>query len=429
MNTRNSQAMNRLIAQVKEQFKDEPRIGELFENCYRDTLDTTIKELEDGTTYVITGDIPAMWLRDSAAQLRPYMILASRDEQVARMMEGLVRRQFRCIHLDPYANAFNQEESWAGWEEDETERNGWVWERKYEIDSLCYPVQLAYLLWKNTGRTGQFDQEFEEGAGKILQVFRTEQAHEENSSYYFRRKNTYYQDTLSRDGKGALVKSNVGLIWSGFRPSDDACDLGYLIPSNMFASVILGYLTEIARDILHNPRMEKEAEDLKKQVEEAIETIGITKTMEFGEIYAYETDGFGQYRLMDDANVPSLLSMSYLGYRGRNQKIEENTRKFLLSSANPYYYQGKKAKGIGSIHTPADYIWHIALAMEGLTAKSREEKLRILRTMADTDAGKGLMHEGFHKDDDTRYTREWFSWANAMFSELVLDYLGYEIKK
>lgn len=211
--------------------------------------------------------------------------------------------------------------------------------------------------------------------------------------------------------------------------SDDACVYGYLIPSNMFAVVVLGYVEEIAEKILNDTVLKAEAASLKNSIFEGIETYGITKTEAFGNVYAYETDGFGQYNLMDDANVPSLLSMDYLGYEGKNKEVAENTRRLILSEANPYYYAGEKAKGIGSPHTPTRYIWHIALAMEGLTAKTKEEKYMILQMLKDTDGGKGLMHEGFHVDDDTRYTREWFSWANAMFSELVLDYCGYSVQK
>ena len=418
-----------LLEKVKEKLKGEEEIYRMFETCYTNTLNTTVKQLEDGSTYVITGDIPAMWLRDSTAQLRPYLILAREEEEIAQLLEGLVRRQFAYIHIDPYANAFNEGPNGNCWEVDETKRNPWVWERKYEIDSLCYPLQLAYLLWKNTGRTKQFDEIFIKGVNDILTVFETEQNHEETSDYHFIRRNTYYTDTLSRNGKGALVKSGIGFTWSGFRPSDDACIYGYLIPSNMFATVVLGYLEEIAEEVLHDKKLNQRAKVLKEQIYEAIETYGITKTEAFGEVYAYEVDGFGQYALMDDANAPSLLSMSYLGYQGKDKKVEEQTRKLILSEMNPYYYSGTKASGIGSSHTPPRYIWHIALAMEGLTAKTKEEKKKILSLLVHTDGGKGVMHEGFHVDDSIDYTREWFSWANAMFSELVLEYCGFSIKK
>lgn len=422
-------SLQKILNHVEEVFAGEPHIYEIFRNCYTNTLDTTVKRMEDGTTYVITGDIPAMWLRDSVAQLRPYLIPAKEDEEIADILTGLVRRQFRCINIDPYANAFNEEANGNCWEKDETEMNDWLWERKYEIDSLCYPIQFAYLIWKNTGRTVQFDEEFKKAAQRVLEVFRTEQYHEEKSPYHFIRRNTYFTDTLSRDGKGALVKSGIGMTWSAFRPSDDACTYGYLVPSNMFAVVVLGYLEEIAGKVLGDVSLSEEAKTLQEEIYEGIEGYAVTEKEGYGRVYAYEADGYGQFNLMDDANVPSLLSMEYLGYHGKSEEVAENTRKLILSEANPFYFKGEKAEGIGSPHTPPGYIWHISLAMQGLASREKEEKKRIIDLMAATDGGKMLMHEGFCADDDTKYTREWFSWANAMFSELVMDYCGYQIVK
>ena len=410
------------------QAEEIPELMDVFVNCYTNTLNTTVKRMENNMTHVITGDIPAMWLRDSAAQLRPYIFLAKENEEIRELIAGLVRRQFMCITIDEYANAFNEAPNGACWEKDDPDQNPWVWERKFEVDSLCYPLQLAYLLWKNTGCTTQFEGDFQVGVEKILEVFTTEQYHEEKSHYRFNRNNGYYRDTLSRDGKGALVKSGTGLIWSGFRPSDDACTYGYLIPSNMFAVVALGYLEEMEREIFHNEELAERAKALKEEVQEAIETIGKTFTEEFGMVYAYETDGYGMYNLMDDANVPSLLAMSYLGYEGEPE-VSSNTRRFLLSEANPFYFKGDKAAGIGSPHTPSNYIWHIAMAIQGLTSETREEKLEILQTMAATTGGKGVMHEGFCCEDDSKFTRAWFSWANAMYAELFLDYMGYQLEK
>ena len=410
------------------QAEEIPELMDVFVNCYTNTLNTTVKRMENNMTHVITGDIPAMWLRDSAAQLRPYIFLAKENEEIRELIAGLVRRQFMCITIDEYANAFNEAPNGACWEKDDPDQNPWVWERKFEVDSLCYPLQLAYLLWKNTGCTTQFEGDFQVGVEKILEVFTTEQYHEEKSHYRFNRNNGYYRDTLSRDGKGALVKSGTGLIWSGFRPSDDACTYGYLIPSNMFAVVALGYLEEMEREIFHNEELAERAKALKEEVQEAIETIGKTFTEEFGMVYAYETDGYGMYNLMDDANVPSLLAMSYLGYEGEPE-VSSNTRRFLLSEANPFYFKGDKAAGIGSPHTPSNYIWHIAMAIQGLTSETREEKLEILKNMAATTGGKGVMHEGFCCEDDSKFTRAWFSWANAMYAELFLDYMGYQLEK
>ncbi len=423
------ESIERILDKVREVFREEPEVAETFERCYTNTLDTTVKRMDDGSTYVITGDIPAMWLRDSVAQLRPYLIPAKEDGEIADLIAGLVRRQFSCINIDPYANAFNEAPNGNCWEKDETDMGPWIWERKYEIDSLCYPVQLAYLLWKNTGRIDQFDDGFIQGAEKILNVFETEMYHEERSTYRFIRRNSFYTDTLSRDGMGALVKSGTGLIWSGFRPSDDACTYGYLIPSNMFAVVILGYLHEISEILPGLKEIGKKAADMAAVVRKGIEEYGVTKVEGIGDVYAYEVDGYGQFNLMDDANVPSLLAMSYLGYKPERPELESNTRELILSERNPYYYCGTKAAGIGSPHTPVRYIWHISMAIEGLTADTKEKKHEIIRRMIATDGGKGLMHEGFHVDDPSKYTREWFSWANAMFCELVMQYCGYEVQK
>lgn len=423
-----SSVIEDFFVKLRKETEEIPELMEVFENCFSNTLDTTVKRMEDGTTYVITGDIPAMWLRDSAAQLRPYIFLAKENEEIRELIAGLVRRQFKYICIDEYANAFNEAPNGACWEKDDPNQSPWVWEKKFEVDSLCFPIQLAYLLWKNTGETSQFDENFEEGIRKILKVFRTEQYHEEKSEYRFERHNGIFQDTLSRDGKGALVKSGIGLIWSGFRPSDDACTYGYLIPSNMFAVVVLGYLEEIAKEVLQDSKIAEEARSLKEEVHTAIEREAKTFVEEFGVIYAYELDGYGMFRLMDDANAVSLLATDYLGYPA-DREVLANTRRFVLSEANPYYYKGKKAAGVGSAHTFSGYVWHLSMAVEGLTSETKEEKLQILKNMAATTGGKGVMHEGFHCDDDSVYTREWFSWANAMYVELFLDYLGYQLEK
>ena len=415
------------LKEVREKAAGEDRLLAQFERSFLNTLETTVKIMDDGTVHVITGDIPAMWLRDSTAQIRPFLFPAKENGEIRQMIAGLVKRQFACICLDPYANAFNEGPTGACWEKDDPDQSPWVWERKFEVDSLCYPIQLAWLLWKNTGCTDQFDGNFRTGARKILNVFRMEQNHESHSAYRFVREGSFYTDTLSRDGKGALVKPEIGMVWSGFRPSDDACTYGYLIPSNMFAVVALGYLEEIAEKVLCDERLAKEACSLKEQIHAAIKEYGRTKTEAFGTVYAYEADGYGMFNLMDDANVPSLLSMSYLGYPA-DEETMEHTRKMILSEANPYYYKGTQAAGIGSPHTPHGYIWHIALAMQGLTESSREEKRRILQLLADTTGGTGMMHEGFCADDPGKYTRDWFSWANAMYAELFLDYLGYRLK-
>ncbi|OCT16784.1 metal-independent alpha-mannosidase [Paenibacillus pectinilyticus] len=422
------QSMQNLIDHVSlELLKAErPKLAAMFRECFANTYLTTIQPAEDGSTFVITGDIPAMWLRDSSAQVRTYLLLAKEDPHIADMIEGVVIRQSQYIGLDPYANAFNKDPHGAGHQQDITPMSPWIWERKYEIDSLCYPIQLGYFLWKVTGRTSHFNSAFHAAASSILRLWRVEQAHEEQSPYRFQRLNCPPTDTLTRDGLGSPV-GYTGMTWSGFRPSDDACTYGYLIPSNMFAVVVLGYLAEIADQIWNDTAISSEALQVAAEIKSGIEAYGTIQHPEFGEMYVYETDGLGGYHLMDDANVPSLLAIPYLGYAEASDPIYQRTRSFILSRENPYFYTGKMAQGIGSPHTPERYIWPIALAVQGLTASSREEKLRLLDLLADTDGGTGFMHEGFHVDDPTKYTRPWFSWANSMFSELVLDVCGHSI--
>lgn len=438
-------AIEREAARVAERLAGREKLQKLFLNCYPNTADTTVKRLSEKDTFVITGDIPAMWLRDSTAQVRHYLPLAKKDDEVADLIEGLIRRQTACILTDPYANAFNEAANGMNWprfavekyrgvapagfftgEVDETDHDSpWVWERKYEIDSLCYPVLLAYLFWKETGRTSFFDGDFRAAGEKILDVFTLEQDHSA-SAYFFRRRNCPPHDTLSHGGAGAPV-GHTGMTWSGFRPSDDACTYGYLIPANMFAAVTLGYTAEIAREVYGDGAFAARAETLAAQIRKGIETYGVVEHPAFGKIYAYETDGLGHHVLMDDANVPSLLSIPYLGYCGADDPVYRNTRRFVLSPENPYYFEGTAAKGIGSPHTPPDYIWHIALSMQGLTSTDPDECRMLLDLFERTDAGTGYMHEGFHKDDPEKFTRPWFAWSNSLFSEFVLRCVELEI--
>ncbi|GLX66086.1 glycoside hydrolase family 125 protein [Paenibacillus glycanilyticus] len=420
-------SLTRLVEIIKEKTPEHPNWAAIFEKAIQNTLQTTIQRMPDGTTFVITGDIPAMWLRDSAAQLRPFLVLAAEDAELADLIEGLVQRQMASILLDPYANAFNNGPTGKGHQDDLTEMGPSVWERKYEIDSLCYPLQLSYLLWKNTGRTSQFNDTFRQAAEAILNLWTTEQNHETASPYRFQRFNCAPTDTLLREGKGTET-AHTGMTWSGFRPSDDACTYGYLVPANMFAVVVLRYLQEIALEVLGDGELAARAAQLGGEINQGIERYGMTDHPEFGKVYAYETDGLGNYNFMDDANVPSLLSIPYLGYTSEDDPIYRNTRRLILSSTNPYYFEGEAAAGIGSPHTPDRYIWHIALAMQGLTTSDISEKERLLGLMEATTAGTNFMHEGFHVDDPYQFSRPWFSWANMMFSELLLDYCGIRVQ-
>ena len=244
--------------------------------------------------------------------------------------------------------------------------------------------------------------------------------HEEKSPYRFIRRNSFYTDTLSRDGMGALVKSGTGLIWSGFRPSDDACTYGYLIPSNMFAVVILEYIHEISKIIPSMEEIGQKAMKMADTVRTAIETYGVTKVEGIGDTYAYEVDGFGQFHLMDDANVPSLLGLPFLGCVPLDDPIYQNTRRFVWSKANPYFFKGSAGEGIGGPHIGIDYIWPMSLVMLAHTSTDEKEIRYCIETIRDTDANTGFIHESFNKDNPDDYTRPWMAWANTLFGELII---------
>ena len=404
-----------------EKISDE-KISKMFVQCFMSTFETTVQLEDDGSCFVITGDIPAMWLRDSSAQVNHYVPFAKDCEEAYKVIRGLIQRQMNCILNDAYANAFNREANGLGHQKDKTDMSPYVWERKYEIDSLCYPVKLAYCFWKEAKTTSHFTDETRKAFYRIVELWTLEQNHQ-NSSYYFSRPRRRKSDTLSHKGKGSPVKY-TGMTWSGFRPSDDSCIYGYLVPANMFAYVVLGYISEIAEEIYKDDELKSKAEKLRSEIQDGIEKFAILKDKDGKSFYAYETDGKGNYNLMDDANVPSLLSLPYLGYCSSDDELYKNTRSFILGKSNPYYYEGEKAKGIGSPHTPKDHIWPIALSMQGLTSDDKDEILSLIRTLADTDADTGFMHESFHKNNPQKFTREWFSWANTLFAELIIKYLS-----
>lgn len=405
----------KLEAYYKEHYEG---LAPLAAQCFLNTMETTVKELEDGSYFVITGDIPAMWLRDSAAQVRPYVKYAKDDSDLQKILESVIGKQAQLVCVDPYANAFNESANGAGaGYEDETQMNDHVWERKYEVDSLCAPLYLGYCYWKETGISRIFTAEYHEMIRKIVHVFTTEQDHR-NSPYTFRRYHCVKTDTLPCKGKGRPVNV-TGMTWSGFRPSDDSCCFGYLVPSNMMAVKALGYAEEICRECLGDEALAAQCGELAEEIRDGIETYAVVDHPKYGNIYAYETDGYGNHILMDDANSPSLLAMPYLGYCDKEDVLYQNTRKFLLSEDNPYYYEGKLAKGMGSPHTPAGYVWHIGIVMQALTSDSKEEILECLDMLSKTHAGTNYMHESFNPSAPEEFTRSWFAWANTLFAELL----------
>jgi uncharacterized protein len=419
-----SDAVETMIKQVKAHLSNK-ELAWLFENCFPNTLDTTVDYSVDKgkpDTYVITGDIDAMWLRDSSAQVWPYLALIKNDKKLQQLVAGVINRQTKCIHLDPYANAFYKDSSKESeWKKtDITDMKPGIHERKWEIDSLCYPIRLAHQYWKLTGDTTPFDAQWKEAIRLTLKTFREQQRKNGHGPYSFQRTTAWATDGVPLGGYGYPVKP-VGLIASVFRPSDDATLFLFLIPSNFFAVVALTHAAEMVNKISRDAALANECTQLASEVKKALQQFATTTHPQHGKIYAYEVNGFGSYNLMDDANVPSLLSLPYLGAVSKTDPIYQNTRRFVWSPANPFFFKGKAAEGIGGPHAGMDMIWPLSIIIRGLTSSNDAEIKDCLSTLIKSNAGTGFMHESFHKDDPSKFTRKWFAWANTIFGELVME--------
>lgn len=418
-----SRAVEKTIEQIASKLKNR-KLALMFVNCFPNTIDTTVhfRTLEDGSpdTFVYTGDIHAMWLRDSGAQVWPYLQLTNEDEQLRRMLAGVILRQFRCINIDPYANAFNDGAIPDGhWMTDMTDMKPELHERKWEIDSLCYPIRLAYEYWKQTGDASIFGQEWLEAIEKILTTFRQQQRKDGTGPYSFQRKTERALDTMTNGGLGNPVKP-VGLIASAFRPSDDATTFQFLVPSNFFAVTSLRKAAEILSTVNKKPELAGQCTALADEVEQALKQYAVYNHPKYGQIYAFEVDGFGNQLLMDDANVPSLLAMPYLGDVDVADPIYQNTRKFVWSDSNPYFFKGKAGEGIGGPHVGYDMAWPMSIMMKAFTSTDDEEIKSCIRMLMETDAGKNFIHESFNVNNAEDFTRPWFAWQNTLFGELIL---------
>ena len=420
-----SQAVEKKIVEVTDQLTN-PKLAWMFANCFPNTLDTTVHFDENGNdgkgdTFIYTGDIPAMWLRDSGAQVWPYVQFVNEDEHLKKMIVGTILRQFQLICIDPYANAFNDGPKGCEWASDKTgaPANPNVHERKWEIDSHCYPIRLAYHYWKVSGDDSVFGEDWLKAIDNTLTVFKEQQRKKGLGKYYFLRKTDRQLDTKCCNGYGNPVNP-CGLIVSSFRPSDDATTYDFLVPSNFFAVQSLRQAAEILETVNNLPKKAKECSKLADEVEQALKKNAVVKHPKYGKIYAFEVDGFGNSFLMDDANVPSLLSLAYLGCVDANDPIYKNTRKFVLSRDNPYFFKGKTGEGIGGPHIGYDMIWPMSIMMRAFTSQDDKEIKKCVETLMKTDADTGFMHESFHKDQPKNFTRSWFAWQNTLFGELII---------
>ena len=416
-----SEAIEAKIVEMKKTIKDE-EIAWLFENCFPNTLDTTVTYKFIGgkpDTFVITGDIKAMWLRDSSAQVWPYLDFIKKDNNLKDLIAGVINRQTKCILIDPYANAFNDGPGDSQWKNDITEMKPDLHERKWEIDSLCYPIRLAYGYWKTTNDVSVFDDDWKFAMKLVLKTFKEQQRKDGKGPYRFMRETAWATDSLPLGGYGNPVNP-VGLIVSSFRPSDDATIFPFLVPSNYFAVVSLRQLAEIFTYVIKDKTFADECTSLADEIEEALSKYAVTEHLNFGKIFPYEVDGFGNQLFMEDANIPSLLSLPYLNAISLDDDIYNNTRKFLFSKNNPYYFEGKAGNGIGGPHAGLGKIWHLSVIMRGLTSTHENEIVDCIKLLKSSHANTGFMHESFDKDDAAKFTRPWFAWANTLFGEFIL---------
>jgi meiotically up-regulated gene 157 (Mug157) protein len=420
-----SKAVEREIARVSAKIGD-PKLRWMFGNCYPNTLDTTVKMgTVDGKpdSFVITGDIDALWLRDSAAQVKPYLHLVKQDPKLRTLFQGLIHRQARCILIDPYANAFLEdpndktELSWAL--TDQTEMKPGVAERKWEIDSLCYPMRLAHGYWQATRDATPFDAQWADAARASVRTFREQQRKDDLGPYRFQRVSNRTTETLMLDGWGPPSKS-VGLIHCAFRPSDDACVYPFLIPANWFAVTALRELAVVANEARRDTALAEDATSLAAEVEAALHAYGKMRLRDGREVWAFEVDGYGNAIFMDDANVPSLSSMAYLGCMPASDPLFRRTADAAWSDANPYWSRGRAAEGIGGPHVGLGQIWPMSLIQRAFVAEDDATIRQCLKMLRDTDGGTGFIHEAFDQDDPVKFTRDWFAWANGLFGELLV---------
>jgi len=416
-----SKAVDETIEKIKKDIAD-PELAWMFENCFPNTLDTTVTYTEINgkpDTFVITGDIHAMWLRDSSAQVWPYIPLTNHDEPLRKLIAGVINRQIKCILLDPYANAFLDGDEVSEWKNDLTDMKPGIHERKWEIDSLCYPIRLAYGYWKTTGDISVFDNKWNEAMELTYTTFKTQQRKESSGPYSFKRTTAWQTDTVPGNGMGNPLKP-VGLICSIFRPSDDATIFPFLIPSNYFAAISLRQLSEICIAVTQNKVLAQKCITMAYEIENALNHYAIADHLNYGKVIAFEVDGFGNRLMMDDSNVPSLLALPYLGCMDQSNSVYQNTRKFLFSTDHNWYFEGKAASGIGSPHTLKDMIWPMTLIIKAMTSHDPVEIADCLKTLKQTHANTGFIHESFHKDNPANFTRKWFAWANTLFGELII---------
>lgn len=429
-----SQVIEDVIVNVSKIIKDDD-LRVIFSNCLPNTLDTTVTHYKPTSetqkipdAFIITGDIPAMWLRDSTNQLFPYINYVSKDPHLADLIRGVIHRQAHSILINPYANAFRHE----------PDPSGPIWEKKYELDSICSVLRMSYTYYeKSGGDKTPFvkDPEWGSALKLILETMRNQSLdtdQEDTSgyvSYRWHRMADNKLEMLMDNGRYCSPSRYTGMVKTGFRPSDDSATFPFNIPQNAGCVVALRRIATMTNTFTEGSSnwtaLTKEALDMAKQIDDGIRQVGIVptrnhKTGHYEPAYAFEVDGFAGSFLIDDANVPSLLALPYLEYLPINDTIYQRTRDLILDpTTNPYFFAGK-FRGIGSPHTGRNMIWPIGIMMQAMTTRDDNEIRACIKQLKATAISTGQMHESFYKDDPEKFTRKWFAWANSLFGEMIL---------
>ncbi|KAJ6259260.1 hypothetical protein Dda_6159 [Drechslerella dactyloides] len=461
-----SEAVEKVIRDITSKLVDRD-LARLFENCYPSTLDTTVRWHVDGNdkadedddepadddkfdpgwgeervkgpqSFIVTGDINAEWLRDSTNQLAGYMPLLKKDEKLKTLVRGAINTQAGYVIESPYCNAFqpprdsNIRPSNNG--QDDAVRptydHNTVFECKYEIDSLANFFSLANQYYAHTGDLSFVNDRFMQAVQSVFAVLDKqamptfmEDGVPMHPLYTFQRNTNIGTETLALSGRGYPLNDNSSLIRSAFRPSDDACILQYFIPGNAFMSVELIRLAKL----LSKAGQREDATTAKRwgeSIAEGVKTHGIVDDPVWGKVYAYEVDGYGSRIMMDDANLPSLLSLPKLGWTTVNDPVYQNTRRMILSrKGNPYYLEGRFFKGIGGPHVGLKHAWPMSVLMQAMTSDDDAEILGALESVKKVSL-MGLINEGVSVHVRYDYTRSWFAWANSVFAQTVLDLAG-----
>ncbi|KAF2403450.1 hypothetical protein EJ06DRAFT_278348 [Trichodelitschia bisporula] len=439
-----SPTVEQTITRLRNTISD-PDLARLFENAFPNTLDTAIrwrgtaKGSDEELTFVITGDINAMWLRDSANQMQSYMGLVNgSDDPLAGLVRGVINLQARYIAASPFCNSFQPPVEAGlplagnGGANGDTVFPPYdptvVFECKYELDSLAAFLQISAEYYSATGDAAFFGKYGWKRA--VRAVLDTAYAMTNGtyapdgkvlpSPYTWMRSTTRATETLANDGVGNPVAAGTGLVRSAFRPSDDAAIYQLFIPANMMFARYLAAAADIA-DKIREGGLSSEMKSFAASVRAAVLKAGVVEDKRFGKIYAYEVDGFGGVNIMDDANIPSLLAAPMMGFVERSDVVYQNTRKMILGAGNPYFMRGPVINAVGGPHNGPGLAWPMASIVRILTSDEEDEVRAVLKEIVASTDGLGLIHESVDSFNAGHWTRQWFSWANGLFGQMILD--------